>query len=55
MRADDGSMLWTKNEEWYRINYEKDCFELTDKAPDKAVKSFELYKKKNSDNPNYRE
>ena len=35
---------WKTNKDWYRINWEKDCYELTDKAPERAVKSFELYK-----------
>lgn len=41
------SLYWRKNEGWYRINKEKDCFELTDEAPERAVKSFELYCKRN--------
>ena len=38
-------MYWRTNKEWYRTNSEKDCFELTDKAPERARKSFELYQK----------
>lgn len=34
---------WRTNKEWYRINWEKECYELTDKAPERAIKSFELY------------
>lgn len=41
------AVYWAKNKEWYRINREKDCYELTDKAPERAVKSFELYKEQN--------
>jgi len=37
------SMYWWSNESWYRINKEKDCFELTDEAPEEARESFELY------------
>lgn len=37
-------MYWRTNKEWYRINSEKDCFELTDKASERARRSFELYK-----------
>lgn len=37
------SLYWRKNKDWYRINKEKDCFELTDEAPERAVKSFKLY------------
>ncbi len=40
-------MYWTKNEQWYRINKEKGCVELTDAAPDRARKSFEMYRKRN--------
>jgi len=36
-------MYWKTNKSWYRINYEKDCFELTDEAPERARKSFEMY------------
>lgn len=41
------SMYWWSNEAWYRINKEKDCFELTDEAPERAVKSFKLYCERN--------
>lgn len=47
MNANTEVMYWHKNKEWYRINEEKDCFELTDKAPERAVASFEMYKKLN--------
>lgn len=45
MTAKKEFMYWRTNKEWYRINSEKDCFELTDKAPERARKSFELYQK----------
>ena len=44
MSANQEPMFWRSNKEWYRINKEKDCFELTDKATERAKKSFELYK-----------
>ncbi len=44
MTANKESLYWRTNKEWYRINKEKDCFELTDKAPERARKSFEMYK-----------
>lgn len=47
MNADTEVMYWSTNEEWYTINKEKDCFELTNKAPERAIKSFELYKERN--------
>ena len=42
------SMYWVKNEEWYRVNREKGGIELTDKAPERARKSFELYCERNN-------
>lgn len=42
------SMYWTKNEKWYRVNKEKGCIELTAEAPERARKSFEMYRKRNS-------
>lgn len=44
MNANKEPMYWRTNKEWYRINKEKDCFELTDKAPKRAKESFEMYK-----------
>ena len=32
-----------RNDEWFTVNHEKDCFELTDAAPPRAVESFKLY------------
>lgn len=34
---------WQSNPEWYRINREKDCIELTEKAPERARRSFDMY------------
>lgn len=34
---------WWTNPDWYRINPEKDCFELTDLAPERAKRSFDMY------------
>ncbi len=47
MHANTEIMYWHSNKEWYRVNEEKDCYELTDKAPQRAVESFEMYKKQN--------
>ena len=44
MTANKEPMYWRTNKEWYRINKEKDCFELTDKVPKRAKESFEMYK-----------
>lgn len=41
------SMYWMSDEEWYRINEETGCFELTDEAPERAVESFKLYCERN--------
>ena len=34
-----------ENKEWYRFNEEEFRYELTDKAPQKAVESYEQYYK----------
>lgn len=51
MTGDREFMYWRTDKEWYKINKEKDCFELTEKAPERAIKSFEMYKQIN----NYKE
>ena len=33
MTANMEFMYWRTNKEWYTINREKDCFELTEQAP----------------------
>lgn len=38
---------WMDNKEWYRIDEESDRYVLTDKAPQEARQSFELWKKIN--------
>lgn len=45
MTANMEPMYWRTDKSWYRINHEKDCFELTDAAPERARKSFEMYRK----------
>lgn len=45
MNADREPMYWMSNKDWYRINKEKDEFELTDKAPERARRSFEMWNK----------
>lgn len=47
MTADREAMYWHSNKEWYDIDKENDCYVLTDKAPKRAVASFELYKEIN--------
>lgn len=43
MTVNKEAMYWKTNKQWYRINEEKDCYELTDAATERAKKSFELY------------
>ena len=44
MTANKESSYWASNPAWYRINKEKDSFELTDEAPERARISFEMWK-----------
>lgn len=37
------STYWETNPEWYRFNKQDNNYELTDKAPERARKSFELF------------
>ena len=48
MGPNDKSIYWMQNDEWYTINKEKDCFELTEKAPPEAVESFKRYLEQNN-------
>ena len=43
-----GSMIWSRNRKWYRIDKERQRFVLTDEAPQEARDSFEQYKKINN-------
>ena len=50
MTADNSlmeSMYWRTNSDWYRVNKEKDCYELADDVPERAVESFKLYCERN--------
>lgn len=40
-------MDWMNNKDWYYIDEEYDRYVLTDKAPEKARQSFNLWKKIN--------
>ena len=42
----DKERLYWKTKKWYRINKEKDCYELTENAPERARESFKLYNSK---------
>ena len=48
MSANTELMYWKKDKSWYIINKEKDIYELTDKAPERARKSFEMWKEFNN-------
>ena len=49
------SIYWLINKDWYKINEEKDCFEILDSAPAKAKLSFEIWcgKRKSSKKKHY--
>ena len=38
-----GCMNWSDNEEWFYIDEKNQRFLLTDKAPEEAQRSFEIY------------
>ena len=40
-------LIWDENDDWYYVDYERDRYILTDKAPEEARRSFELWKKFN--------
>jgi len=37
---------WRKNKNWHRYNAEKKIIEMTDEAPERAKKSFEMAMKR---------
>lgn len=43
MRRNSPRMYWMTNPDWYRCNYGKDCFELTDEVPARARRSFAMW------------
>lgn len=47
MKSFSEAMYWKTNKKWYKANYEKDCYELTQFAPPRAIESFKLYIKNN--------
>lgn len=48
MKSYSEAMYWKTKRKWYRVNHEKNCYELTEFAPPRAIQSFELYKLQNS-------
>lgn len=43
MSMSSESTFWLTNKNWYRINEEKDCFEILESAPTDAKISFEVW------------
>lgn len=43
MKKHSERVYWMTNKDWYTINHEKDCFELTDAAPPRARRSFAMW------------
>ena len=48
MRANDEAIFWMRNDDWYRVDDERDCLELTSQAPQRAIDSFRLYLERNN-------
>ena len=48
MKSWSEAMYWMTNKKWYKVNEEKDCFELTKHAPPRAIESFRLWLKQNN-------
>jgi len=44
MTADRESLYWQTNEKWWRKNKDGE-YEITEEAPERAKKSFELWEK----------
>lgn len=43
MKRNSERLYWMTNNDWYRINKQKDCFELTEVAPERAKRSFAMW------------
>lgn len=44
MKRNSERVYWMSNKEWYTLNDEKKCFELTEAAPERAHRSFAMWK-----------
>lgn len=44
MTTSKKALYWRSDPTWFRVNADGD-FEMTDKAPEEAIKSFEAWKK----------
>lgn len=51
MSGDTEPFFWQSDPEWYRVNNSGDI-EMTEKAPERAVKSFESWKRPRSEKKN---
>jgi len=49
MTANKESVYWETNKDWYVYDEDKDEYRLTDKAPERAIKSFELWNRSEED------
>ena len=47
MKPYSEAMYWRTNKEWYVADYEHNKFKLTKAAPQRAVRSFRMYKRQN--------
>ena len=47
VRAKDEVIFWMRNDDWFRVDDERDCLELTPQALQRAVDSFRLYLESN--------
>jgi len=48
LNANKEVMYWKENKEWYLYNELNEKYELTKKATERAILSFEMYKKRNN-------
>lgn len=57
MTADREIEYWESNHEWYVVDYDMNCYHLTDRAPERVQNSFKLFQKEwpsmYKDNPKY--
>ena len=44
MNRNSEVMYWQSNKDWYEIDDEKDTFVIREDAPERAKKSFEMWK-----------
>lgn len=44
VNRDSEVMYWIKNKDWFTFDDENDTFQIREDAPEKAKKSFEMWK-----------